>query len=164
MVEGSPVLSRLQELIAQESEYTDEFEVEKGMIKRFALAIGDTNPLYHDEEFAKVTAYGGMVAPPTFFFEWNHHRHWLPGLSSKQRQSIFADLQREPRLLRAGNEFEIIRPVRPGDIIKSKSRLTNVYEKEGKSGQLIFVVCQTDYFNQRGEALATNKDVLVILL
>ena len=34
------------------------------VISQFARLIGDDNPLYHDEEYAKSTPYGGIVAPP----------------------------------------------------------------------------------------------------
>lgn len=32
----------------------------------FARAIGDLNPLYVDEEAAKRSEFGGIIAPPTF--------------------------------------------------------------------------------------------------
>ena len=34
-------------------------EVEKGAIRKFAEAIGDPNPLYHDEAYAKPPATAG---------------------------------------------------------------------------------------------------------
>ena len=40
--------------------------VEKGAVRKFAEAIGDPNPLYVDEEAAKASRYGGLIAPPTF--------------------------------------------------------------------------------------------------
>jgi acyl dehydratase len=150
-------------MIGHETSHTDEFEVEKGMIKRFAIAIGDSNPLYFDEAYASKTAYGGIVAPPTFLFEWNHHAHWVRAIAPEERSSLFRGLECESPFLRAGNELEITQPVRPGDIIHSTSRITDVYEKQGKSGQLIFVMCETDYANQKGEMLGKNKDVYVII-
>ena len=43
------------------------YEVEKGAIRRFADAVDDPNPLYHDEEYARKSKYGSMIAPPGFF-------------------------------------------------------------------------------------------------
>jgi acyl dehydratase len=37
-------------------------------IAHFAYGIGDTNPLFSDEEYAKGTRWGAQVAPPTFLF------------------------------------------------------------------------------------------------
>src|SRR4051794_8345322 len=41
-------------------------EVEKGALVKFARAIGETNPLYLDEDYAKTTRFGAIVAPPTY--------------------------------------------------------------------------------------------------
>jgi len=41
-------------------------DVEKGAIRKFAEAIGDPNPLYFDERFARQHGYPGLLAPPTF--------------------------------------------------------------------------------------------------
>jgi acyl dehydratase len=37
-------------------------------IRKFVDGIGDTNPLYRDEEYAKGTRYGSLIAPPSFVF------------------------------------------------------------------------------------------------
>src|SRR4030042_3409579 len=42
-------------------------EVERGAIRRYAESVGDDNPLYNDEEYAKKTKYGGIISPPGFF-------------------------------------------------------------------------------------------------
>ncbi len=44
----------------------DRFPVEAGHIMLFARAVGDTNQIYYDEDFAKGTEPGGIIAPPTF--------------------------------------------------------------------------------------------------
>ena len=42
------------------------FEVTRNDIRRFALAIGDTNPAYLDPEAAKALGHRDVVGPPTF--------------------------------------------------------------------------------------------------
>ena len=161
MAEQSSVLSALQKLVGREFTYTDEFEVEKGMLQRFAMAIGDPNPIYYDEELAKAAGYSGVVAPPTFLFEWNHHKHGP--LSREVRASIFSGLKRVPPSVRGINEYEVVQPVRPGDIIKTQARVTQVYEKQGKSGKLVFVICETTYINQRQDVLGKARDTYIFL-
>ena len=39
--------------------------IEKGHIMMFARSIGDENPIYSDEEYAR-DKLGGIIAPPTF--------------------------------------------------------------------------------------------------
>src|SRR5436309_63808 len=41
-------------------------EVERGAIRRFAEAIGDSNPVFNSETEARKSRFGGMIAPPTF--------------------------------------------------------------------------------------------------
>jgi acyl dehydratase len=42
------------------------FPVEASHVMMFARAIGDPNPVYLDEEQAKASEAGGIIAPPTF--------------------------------------------------------------------------------------------------
>lgn len=148
-------------MIGREVRYVDEFEIEKGMIRRFATCLGDLSPLYYDEEFARGTEYGGIIAPPTMIFEWNHHAHSL--FPPDQRDSIFRPLPRQPRILRGINEYEIIEPLRPGDVIETRARVVDVYQKQGHSGPLVFVIAEIDYFNQKQERLAKSRDTMVML-
>ena len=39
------------------------FKVEQRHIRQFAQAIGDTNPLYTDEEYVINTPHKGLIAP-----------------------------------------------------------------------------------------------------
>ena len=41
-----------------------EVEIEKSEIRKFAEAIGDTNPLYRDEAYARSKGYASLLAPP----------------------------------------------------------------------------------------------------
>ena len=44
----------------------ERFPVEAGHILMFARSVGDPNPVYADEEYAKSVGVGGIIAPPTF--------------------------------------------------------------------------------------------------
>ena len=44
----------------------EKFSVEASHIMMFARSVGDANPIYHDEEHARGTEPGGIIAPPTF--------------------------------------------------------------------------------------------------
>ena len=43
-------------------------EVEKGPMRLFAKAIGETDPVYHDEPTAKAAGHRSILAPPTYVF------------------------------------------------------------------------------------------------
>ena len=139
---------RLKALVGYEKEFSDGQPIEEGTIKRFAEAIGDDNPLYHDKKFARESPFRGIVAPPTFVFEWKHHE-------------AVGDMNL-PGLLRAGNEYETIRPLRPRDVITSKSRIIDVHEKQGRSGTMIFIICESTYTNQRNELLGIQRSSFIV--
>jgi hypothetical protein len=44
----------------------DKFPVESGHVMMFARSIGDANEIYYDEDYAKSTDQGAIIAPPTF--------------------------------------------------------------------------------------------------
>lgn len=65
MMEGEEKVQIDPSIIGSSSE-SETFEIEKGAIRRFAEAVGDDNPLYTDEAFAKECGYRSIIAPPTF--------------------------------------------------------------------------------------------------
>jgi acyl dehydratase len=55
--------TELRTAAAVNNEYADRMA-----ILRFCEGIGDDNPLWTDEEYAKSTSHGGLIAPPSFIF------------------------------------------------------------------------------------------------
>ena len=120
-------------------------EVEKGAIRKFAEAVGDSNPLWIDEEMSQTSSVGGVVAMPTFLRSMRPERPQLPfGLPFQ-------------RLLDAGSEWEYFQPVRPGDRITAVSKLTDISERSGKLGTMIFMIVIISYTNQFGQVVATQQ-------
>lgn len=145
MSEESVITEELRNMVGVEGE-PRVFEVEKGSIRRFAQAVGDPNPLWQDEAYARKSRYGSIVAPPTFIanpIEW--------GGRTDTRSGPQLEMKGLPRLLNAGLEVECYRPTMPGDIITARSKLVDLYEKQGRSGRLLFMVNEMTYTNQRGE-------------
>ena len=124
-------------------------EVEKGAIKKFAEAIGDPNPLFTDEKAARQTRYGGLIAPPTFL------RSMEPG-PPKAPFAIPYD-----GLLDGGSEWEYFGPVRPGDRITVTTKVSDIRERKGRLGNMLFVTHETRYVNQLGEAIASQHNTLI---
>ena len=57
--------------------------VEAGAILKFAVAIGDPNPVFNDEKAARKSRYGSLIAPPTFLRSMGPGpmtSTWAPGL------------------------------------------------------------------------------------
>ncbi len=144
MAEESVIPEELRSWLGVESE-PNVVEVEKGHIKRFAEAVGDPNPLWQDQVHASKSRYGSIIAPPTFLQDAALLK-LVPKL-----MGIKGPLTRH---LYGGMELEFFKPMRPGDVITARSKLTNLYEKEGKDGKLLFIIIEARFTNQRGELVA----------
>mgnify|MGYP001088974673 CR=1 FL=1 len=135
-------------------------EVTKTAIRRFAQAIGNADPVYVDEEYAKTTRWGGIVAPPTFFFALGYYDD-AAGIRLREDGRPTGSELDVPlpvsRTVGGASSVEFGVPARPGDVITMRKRVADVYSKEGKSGTLYFTVVETTYTNQRGELVARER-------
>jgi len=133
------------------------FEVEKGNIRDFAVAIGDLDPMFYDEGYAKKTRFGGIIAPNTF-------SHTFRGEKTSLLRSIPQIGARIPqKLLHGEHEIEYFKAVRPGDTVTFKIKIADIYEREGKrSGKMDVVVLDIPCFNQDGEEVVKYRQTFVI--
>ena len=136
------------------------FEVEKGAIKRYAQAIGDDNPLYWDEEYARNSRYGSIIAPPGFF-GWAarpivHEEEVMGEAIMAVAKAGYA------RLLDGGIEYEFHRPVRAGDTLVATAKIADFYERVSKSGEkMILTVFESTYLNQNGDLVVKARHTLI---
>ncbi len=93
--------------------------VEAGAIRKFAGAIGDPNPAYRGPD---------ALAPPTFPTTFRPEGPY-PDLPPD-----YGDVG-----LHASQTYEFDRPLRAGDAIDASFTVVDIYEKSGRSGDLVFV-------------------------
>ncbi len=159
MTKESITLEELQKKIGTEAKPI-EFELGKELIRRLVQAVGDSNPLWQDEEYAQKAQYGGIVAPP-----WLLCALMTVSLPDSRPGSVLSLVPEIPpprkHILAGGGEWEFSLPLRLGDIITSRSKLANVFEREGKVGKMLFFVYETSYTNQRGEVVARSSSTLI---
>ena len=140
-------------------------EVTRRDVARFAVATDDLNPLYLDEDRAKQSRHGGLIAPPLFYM--------APLTEPVPETALRTDgLPFEgkfpvpptplPRLMDGGTEVEFLQPVRVGDVLTGRSQITDIYQKEGRSGPLIFVQRETTFTNQNGEFVLIEKGATIL--
>ncbi len=140
-------------------------EVTRRDVARFAVATDDLNPLYLDEDRAKQSRHGGLIAPPLFYMapltepvpETELRTDGLPfeGKFPVPPTPL-------PRLMDGGTEVEFLQPVRVGDVLTGRSQITDIYQKEGRSGPLIFVQRETTFTNQNGELVLIEKGATIL--
>jgi acyl dehydratase len=118
-------------------------------VRRWALySTGDDNPLWSDEEYARRSVWGGVIAPPTFLYtiDTTIVAPGLPGI-----QWIYG-----------GTRWEHFVPVRVGDRITARARLIKMTDKSGEHARrLIVQTGEVLYYNQRNELVSrAEADVL----
>jgi len=137
------------------------FQVEKEPIRRFADSVDDLNPLYWDEEHAKKSRYGSIIAPPGLICAPWYSARAVPWGG---RDAVTADAERPNlakagygRVLDGGVEWEFLVAVKAGDTITAESKIRDIMEREGKSGKMAFMITETTYTNQNGEVVAKTR-------
>ena len=137
-------------------------EVSRWAINRFIEATTDENPLWWVEKYAKKTRWGGIIAPPAFlhvFDPANRAFRQRPDLS--HMATILPFELPFPRTFQAFYEFQFFIPLRPGDLITSTAKIGDVYEREGKSGRMVFVRMENEHRNQRNELAGITSEAMV---
>ncbi len=132
--------------------------IDKSSIRRYARSISDSNPLYLDEEFAKKTEYGGIIAPPTLIFDI------VPTFSGvgEDGRDLTKIALHGLKFVSGGSEYQFFQPARPGDVVNRKREIVEVYERESKTkDKIIFVVYDIIYTNQEGDLLGINRETLM---
>ena len=130
-------------------------EIDKRFIAKFAEAVGDPSPLWQDEARARKTPCGGIIAPPTFYAALDPvYRYGTP----QPRWKVPAEAKGGAN---AGDEVELFEPIHPGDTITAKAKTVDIYERQGRSGRLLFTVREVVYTNQFGEVVAKSRGSLV---
>jgi acyl dehydratase len=130
-------------------------EVTRDAIYHLALAIGDLSPMYLDEEYAKRTRWGTLLAPPIMIQCFDTLRavgsaglpEGLPGVHS----------------IWSGSMYEYEQPLKVGDQIHSKSYLKEVREVESgfAGGRAVYQTYEAVYWNQKDEKIGVRQDTWI---
>jgi len=125
-------------------------EVERGHIRRFAEAIGDDDPIYRDEAAARAAGYSTIPAPPTFATALR---------PADVREGIAIDWK---KLLHGEQRYLYQRPLMAGDRVTLVQTIKDIYEKQGRSGVMDFIVMETTAHDERRELVYTAISSAVI--
>lgn len=126
--------------------------IERGRLRFFAKAIGETNPIYTDEAAARAAGHRSIPAPPTYMFSVD--------LDGPQLLPILGLLDLDiGRVLHGSQEFDYLGQIYAGDSITQQCKIVDLYDK--KDGALEFVVQESNYTNQDGELVGRARQTLV---
>ncbi len=146
--------------------------VEPGAVRRYAQAImADADPDYGPDG---KTRYGGPVAPPIYPAFMFRRPYGTPDVLSERAEDPDFDglvsaasdgLPELPlpgrALLNGGSELEFFRYAEHGERVVQQSRYADIYERQSKNGEMLFVVVETDYRTAAGELLLRARKTVI---
>lgn len=121
-------------------------------ITRFAVGIGDQNPLWVNEDYARRSRNGQIVAPPLFPYSLTIGS----GVSGNGNIPAQRMSTRYFPTNYAGADWDLFHPVFPGDKLRITEKIGGVVRKVSKRiGPILLCSGLTSFFNQRAELVAT---------
>jgi acyl dehydratase len=149
--------------------------VEPSEVRRFFHAIIDPKPIYWDEHHAKGSRYGGTIAPPAFAvhaFRRGPEETVDPldsgldpefdGISRALRPGLPKVPVALSGVLNGGYEYELFSYVRVGERIKCRSTYRDIYQREGKTGPIVFIVIEDEYATVDGRPLLKSINTMIM--
>lgn len=141
--------------------------VNEVMIRHWAAAFEDWNPVYTDPDAAAASRHAGIVAPPLMLQTWTMATPRITGIAERGGSPV--ESATEPALavldkagyratLATNSEFDIVRYLRPGDRITATTVFESISEeKSTRVGPGRFVTWVTTYRDQNGEVVGTQR-------
>lgn len=128
-------------------------DVERGRLRFFAQATGQTDPVYTDLDAAQAAGHPDLPVPPTFFFTLELEAR--DGFGYLQTMGV--DLR---RLLHGEQRLTYHRVAHAGERLTLSSRISDITAKKGGAMELITRL--TKVVDEKGEPVAESTGVLVV--
>ena len=120
--------------------------IEKEKMLAFARDY-DNIPLHTDEEYAKTTPFGGLIAPGVMSF------------MSVWAKYLEVDFFGRELLAGRSTKIEWLKPVYAEDVLTGKATITALTRRNAKNG---LVEVTIEAFNQKGELVLTDVTEAVV--
>lgn len=120
--------------------------IEKEKMMAFAREY-DNIPLHTDEEYAKSTPFGGLIAPGVMSF------------MSVWAKYLEVDFFGRELLAGRSTKIEWLKPVYAGDVLTGRATITRLTRRNARNG---LAEVSVDVYNQKGELMLTNVTEAVV--
>ena len=120
--------------------------IEKEKMLAFARDY-DPIPLHLDEEYAKATHFGALIAPGVMSF------------MSVWAKYLEKDFFREELLAGKSTKIEWVKPVYAQDVLTGKATITRLEKRNEKNG---LVEISVEAYNQKGDLVLTNVTEAIV--
>src|SRR6185295_3079802 len=133
--------------------------VNQPMIRHWAAALEDHNPVYTDAALAASSRFGGIVAPPLMLQTWTMPTPKITGIAERGGSPVEGGANPLSALDEAGfiatlatnSEFEIMRYLRLGEVVTSTMVIEAISDKkQTRVGPGHFITWVTTYRDQQG--------------
>jgi acyl dehydratase len=151
MTQASVITDAMRAEIGKESGPIT-FEVDKSACRMFARAVGYTDPVFFDEEYARSKGYRGIPAPVGFL----GHPVYDPNRPQRLGGYFRSDSPFK-RILNGGTDIEYLDTVCAGDTLTATGKLVDLSEREGRLGPMLVTVTETTYRNEAGRTVAVVR-------
>ncbi|MDA8354556.1 MAG: MaoC family dehydratase N-terminal domain-containing protein [Firmicutes bacterium] len=123
--------------------------IERGAVAKFAQAIGDDSPLYTDEEAARKSVHGRLIAPPTYPMILDYGQ--IEGLKLP-----------ESGLIHGEQQFDYRRPLYVDEKVTCYETLRDVKVKQARSGEMTILVIDRVGEDSEGERIFTSTLTIIV--
>jgi acyl dehydratase len=141
--------------------------VNQPMIRHWAAAFEDANPVYTDPEFAATTRFGGIVAPPLMLQTWTMATPTITGIAERGGSPVESegasplavfDEAGFVATLASNTEFDIDRYLRPGETVSASTVIESISpRKNTRIGPGYFVTWLTTYVAGAGDVVGRQR-------
>jgi N-terminal half of MaoC dehydratase len=133
-----------------------ELPVDKDKVQEFALAVGEDNQVFFDDDIAREKGLPGLVAPPTFTVT---QIFVVPREEREKRLGANLDYG---RVLHGEQEFFYKRLPIAGETLKGRLRIAKDITKPGKrGGEMRFVTYESKFTDSAGDEVLTALYTLI---
>lgn len=132
--------------------------VDLATIRSWCGAMGDTNPVYLDESFARASAFGDRVAPATMVDQWYRQGLGSEPVPTSPLSRAIAVLDRHgfTAVVAVNATLHFDRYLRLGDLVVGAQTLEAVSPRKHTAlGQGHFVTTRFSYVDQAGDPVGT---------
>jgi hypothetical protein len=151
------------------------FPIEAGAILLFSRAVNDDDPAYTDVEHARRLGARDVVAPLTFTassaqFDPDYPLRPRPGVPwmgsgatptglRRDSSDVDGDGEKKAATLHAEQHYEYHRAPVAGEVLTAMTVPGKRWEKDGRSGRLLFRETVVEYRDVEGDLVVTSRGV-----
>ena len=156
----SLITSEVLALVGSETEpEKNRFPISDEMAYDLADATEDPNPLYIDKAAAEASRFKGLLCPP--LATWKDITPSIGYFGAGQESHFDVPLPFNSYGLNGGSDWQFLRPAYTGDWVTRQFKIMDIFEKEGRSGLLVFIVRRETQTNQHGDAISVADRVSI---